>query len=203
MALDPLQTSFAEDLELASAAGRGDQRAARRLAERLFERVRTTVHYLAAGDRDADDMAQQALVSVLKAAGSYRGECRLERWADRIVVRTAMRQLKRRRFREQIVEISDDPPSRASADQEEQAARRQMRRRLSRLLTRLKPERRSVVILHWVHGYSIPEVAELTETPLNTVRDRLRTAKKQLRKSIMKDPVMKDWAIAMDHEHQS
>lgn len=195
--MDLVQTAFAEDLELASAAARGDEKARRCLAERLFERVRTTVHYLAAGDRDADDMAQLALVEVLGAAGSYRGECRIERWADRIVVRKAMRQLKRRRFREQIVAISDEARAAASPDQEDQAARRQLRRRLAALLSQLKADRRAVVMLHWVHGYSIPEVAELTEAPLNTVRDRLRVAKKQLQKAVLKDPVLRDWARAM------
>ena len=97
-----------DDLALARAAGRGEAQACRELAERLLRRVRLTVTYLAAGDRDADDLMQVSLIEILRVAGTYRGESSLERWADRIAVRTALRALKQRRRREQIVQLGDD-----------------------------------------------------------------------------------------------
>ncbi|MFH2005151.1 MAG: sigma-70 family RNA polymerase sigma factor [bacterium] len=189
------------DYDLAQAVGRGDPRASRELAGRLLNRVRTTIHYLATGDRDADDLVQLSLVAILRSAGTYRGECSLERWGDRIAVRTALRHLKRRRWRERIVALEAEPPE-GAVHQEQAIQRRLLRERLGRLLAKLSPDRRVAVTLHWVHGYSVQEIAELTDAKLNTVRDRLRIAKKQLKDWLLKDPALRDWARSfIDETH--
>ncbi len=188
------------DVSLARAAGRGDPDACRELAERLFDRTRTTVAYLCAGDRDADDLAQQSLVAVLKSARTFRGDCSLERWADRITIRTTLRRLKQRRWREGIVGLEAEPQPDHPVDPDRKLHRRLLRKRLAEVLGRLSEDRRTAVLLHWVHGYRVAEIAEITDTPVNTVRDRLRVGKKQLRKHLMKDPALADWARSVLHE---
>jgi DNA-directed RNA polymerase specialized sigma24 family protein len=49
------------------------------------------------------------------------------------------------------------------------------------------------VVLHHVQGYGIVEVAEMTGAPVNTVRDRLRVGRRQLRKRILGDPALRGW----------
>lgn len=182
------------DRELAQRAGDGDDSARRELAWRLLPRVRTTVHYLAGGDRDADDLVQQALVEVLRVVGTFRGDASLEYWADRVVVRTALRRIKQRRWRENIVRLDPEEAGATDGGQERAYERTELRRRLATHLEQLTPERRTDVVLHWVRGYTIPEIADLTGTKLNTVRGRLRDAKRQLKKQLMKDPVLRGWA---------
>jgi RNA polymerase sigma-70 factor (ECF subfamily) len=193
---------YESEVALARAAGEGDPGANRDLAERLLDRIRATVHYLAAGDRDADDLVQLALVAVLRSAGTFRGECSLERWGDRIAVRTALRELKRRRWRERIVSLEGELPrdDRGSLDQD--IGRRLLRERLARLLGRLSADRRTAVTLHWLHGYSVQEIAEITGARGNTIRDRLRTGKKQLKSLLEKDPALRDWARSFIDESQ-
>jgi RNA polymerase sigma-70 factor (ECF subfamily) len=188
------RSTRALDLEVARRAGEGDDAARRELAGRLLPRVRTTVHYLAAGDRDADDLVQQALVEVLRVVGTYRGEASLEYWADRVVVRTALRRIRQRRWREGIVRLDPDETGCADAGQQRAHARQELRQRLARHLERLSVDRRTAVVLHWVRGYTIPEIADLTDAKLNTVRGRLRDARQQLRRQLLKDPVLRDWA---------
>jgi len=167
----------------------------RRLAERLLDRVRATVHYLAADDADADDLVQLALVEILRSAKSFRGESKLETWADRITVRTSLRWLKRRRSRhQQIQRAAERDPAATASEPERALALRMLRRRLALKLDRLKPDRRAAVVLRHVHGYSVAEISELTGTPLNTVRDRLRVGKQQLRELVTGDPLLRDWA---------
>ncbi|MDY0002720.1 MAG: RNA polymerase sigma factor [Polyangia bacterium] len=190
------------DLLLTQAVGSGDPQATRVLAERLFDRMRATVHYLCGGDRDADDLSQLALVEVLRSAHGFRGDCPLERWADRIAVRTALRELRRRRWREKIVNLSDDPVPADRAAPDERIFRRFLRRRLAGLLAKLTEDRRAAVMLHWVHGYSVAEIAEITESPVNTVRDRLQVAKRQLRTLINKDPGLSEWAQSVLHDNE-
>lgn len=192
------------DLTLAQAAGRGDLRARQQLADRLFDRVRATVSYLAGGDPDKDDLVQLSLVEILRSAGSFRAEGNLEGWADRIAVRTSLRWLKTRRRRDEVLHAVDDADAllerldteEASGEGpglEQEAQRRQLHGRLARLLGRLDPERRAAVLLRWVHGYTVEEIAELTDARVNTVRGRLRRGKRQLRRLILTDPMLRGW----------
>jgi len=180
------------DRRIAAAAAAGDPEARRRLVERVLDRTRRVVTYLVGADRDADDMAQIALVQILRSAHTFRGECTLEYWADRIATRTAMRELRRRKRREQVepqalVMTTPGPGADVEAD------RKRVRARLAQLLGKLTPERRTAVVLHHVQGYGIAEVSELTGAPVNTVRDRLRSGRKQLRKRILGDPALRGW----------
>ncbi len=192
------------DLALTRAAGQGDLRARQQLAARLFDRVRATVSYLAGGDPDKDDLVQLSLVEILRSAGSFRAEGHLEGWADRITVRTSLRSLKTRRRRDEVLHAVDDAEAvlermdtRASGgdapELQAEAERRQLHRQLASLLGRLEPERRAAVLLRWVHGYSVEEIAELTDARVNTVRGRLRRGKRQLRKMILADPMLGAW----------
>ena len=143
--------------------------------------------YLAPNHPDADDLVQRSLIEILRSAGSFRGESSLETWADRIAARTAMRLIKQRARQAEVVTLVADPEPEEFLSGEDEAEKAGLRRRLSGLLSRLSPERRSAVVLHYVHGYTVDEISEITETPANTVRDRLRMGKALLRKYILKD----------------
>src|SRR5262245_39681549 len=77
----------------------GDTDAQRALVLRLTSRIRRPAQTLLHDAADSDDAAQLGLVSILQSASSYRGESALERWADRIAVRVAMRLARERRLR--------------------------------------------------------------------------------------------------------
>jgi len=188
-----------EDLELARAAAGGEAGARRAVAERLFDRVRHTTRYLAAGHPDAEDHAQVALVEILRSLGTYSGHASLEHWADTITVRTTMRAIKRRR-RLRAWQILR---GRENLDREERLwahgprdafSEVHLRQHVATLLGKLNPERRAAVVLRLVHGYSVGEIAELTGVGYDTVRDRLRVGRKALRALVHKDPLLRAWA---------
>jgi RNA polymerase sigma-70 factor (ECF subfamily) len=183
---------FASEVELTSAAASGDRAARQELVERLLDGTRRKIGYLVAGDRDADDMTQLALVEVLESAGTFRGDCSLRFWADRITTRTAMRELRRRKRGAELARSAGwTPVPERSGDEVADLVR--VRARLATLLDKLTPERRVALILHHAEGYGIAEVAEITGAPINTVRDRLRVARRQLRKRLQHDPELRNW----------
>ncbi|MFO8070496.1 MAG: sigma-70 family RNA polymerase sigma factor [Polyangia bacterium] len=184
---------WADDLSLTRAASAGDREAQRRLAERLAGPVRTTVGYLLGGDSDAEDVSQLAIVEILRAAGSFRQEGTLGAFAQRIATRTTMRHLRRRRRRAEVHRLAGDG-GRAPVCPDESLQRTQLRARLAAALQKLSFERRLAVVLHHVQGWSIAEIAELTEAPPNTVRDRLRQGRRLLRKRVMADPALRSFA---------
>ena len=59
---------------------------------------------------------------------------------------------------------------------------------LKRLLTELPAAQADTMVLRVALGHSIEEVSEITASPVNTVRSRLRLAKETLRRRIERDP---------------
>jgi RNA polymerase sigma-70 factor (ECF subfamily) len=166
--------------------------ARRDLVDRVLNQVRRTTAYLTGGGAEADDLAQLALLQILGSAGSYRGECSLEYWADRIAVRTVMKHIHKMRRRERLSEGMQTPPGIVD-DVEGQAETHALRKRLAALLQKISGDRRTAVVLHHVQGYDLAEISEMTGAPVNTVRDRLRVGRAQLRQHILRDPALSEW----------
>ncbi len=184
-----------KDLGLVRSALAGDEAARLEVARRLHGRVAATVRYLCPRRLEAQDLVQCCLVELLRGLEGFRGESRLETWADRVAVRTAMRELRREGRR------GDLPPAdqveRRPHDQddpERSLGREELRDHVARLLQRLAPRRRMVMVLRSVYGYTMPEIAALTDTRLHTVQNDFRAARRQLRRLVETDDLLRDWA---------
>ena len=157
----------------------GDRAAARVLVLEMTPRVRNLVRYLVRDDVDVDDIAQEAMVAVLKNLGDYRNEGAFTAWVDRIAARTTFKVLHRRkRRREEPLDVESAEPAHDAFGEFHS------RRRLVALLDRLAPEQRHVVVLHYVLGMTVLEIGEELQIPEGTVRSRLRLAKVALRRNI-------------------
>jgi RNA polymerase sigma-70 factor, ECF subfamily len=168
------------DVELMAAVAANDPAAQRAVAQRLAPRVRKVAGLLCRNAADADDAAQAALIEILRSAGSFRVATSLERWAERLTIRTTLRTARRERSRRGLLErwvpadlLPWGRPAIQSAAEEVS---------LDGLLSRLSHERHQAFVLHHALDYTVDEIAELTETPPGTVKDRLVMARKQLRK---------------------
>lgn len=173
------------DLALMSAVAERDAAAQTALVERLSTRVLRVSRLLCRSQADAEDAAQLALLEILRSAERFRVEASLERWADRITARTALRVNKRERQRAQLLERWLSPgrfpwgtPLHTSG--EGSAG-------VDAYLTRLSPKRREAFILRHALEYSVDEIADLTGAPPGTVKDRLVNARKQLRKMLERE----------------
>jgi len=178
------------DLALMKLVAGGDAHAQRVLAHRLAPRVRRVTRRLLANGADADDAAQVALMEILRSAQSYREEASVERWADRITVRTALRQVREQRRRGWLFGSRDDgdePRVPERPETEGQGAREETPRRLEEYLSELPLARREVLVLKHALGYTTDEIAELVDKPVGTIKDRLVAARKQIRRSILRE----------------
>lgn len=181
-----------DDLALVQAASDGDPSAQTKLIKRVIDRVQRTVAYLASGSEDAKDIAQLALVQIVRSAGSFRGECSLEYWADRIAVQTAAKHFQKKKRRQKLRDENWSPPV-AFHDFEEEIALVERRRRIAKLIATLPQKQRIPLVLFYLHGYEIAEIAEMTGTKINTIRGRLRNGRSRIRKKVLADPTLSKW----------
>lgn len=178
----PAPSHTAEDLQLMALAAAADPTAQRLIATRLMERVQRLSRSLLQNNADASDASQASLLEILKSAGTFRGESSLERWADRIVVRTALRSAAKRRAEGPSTMWEDaDMAVHASSDPSVV---------LREYLDRLSEPARTVLVLRHGFEYSIDEIAELTGVSPNTVKDRLLRAREAIRRIIRREQLL-------------
>ena len=162
-----------------AAAARGDRAATEALLTELLPRVRNLVRYLVRGDRDVDDIAQEALIAIARGLAGFRGEGALTAWADRIAARATFAYL--RRERRAPGHDLGGPDLAAVPHPGDGPDRYAERRQLVRLLDQLPDEQRHALVLHHAMGLSVPEMAESLGISAETVRSRLRLGKARLR----------------------
>ena len=175
------------DLGLMKLVAGGDSHAQRVLAHRLAPRVQRIARRLLANTADADDAAQVALMEILRSAASYREEASIERWADRIAVRTALRHARDQRRRRFFVSHHAESEDLHGHADEDGGTHEHTPRKLEEYLAELPRPRREVLVLKHALGYTTEEIAELTDKPVGTVKDRLVAARKQIRRLITRE----------------
>jgi len=153
---------------------RGAQAGSKADMEELFRRhwpLAYRAAYFVVYDRAAaEDIAQEAFLSALRALDRFDRRRPFGPWLHRIVVNRAIDWARARALRREVEASAESP----AADRAE--ANLGMRDELDTALASLSPERRAVVVLRYVLGYTPGEIAELLELPRGTVNSRLRRA---------------------------
>ncbi len=171
---------------LAAAVLRGEPDAERRLIERILPHMKASCRMVLRGGADVDDALQVSFMKVLEGLSGYRAEASLERWARRITVNACFRLLKQRARHRSVHDDAVDPERMVSPPARERLSERLPRHVLD-YLDRLSEDHRRAIILRHVYGYSLAELAELLDAPVDTVKSRLLYARRQLRRFVRRD----------------
>jgi len=184
----------ASDEELVSQAQHGDLRA----FQELVERHSAVVYRVAArtvGPDDAQDVSQDAFLRALSRIKSYRGHGSFRAWLLQITHNTALNAVTRKR-----AEPVEDPPEPTEPDTiegerqpAERLEREERRRRLELKLRGLRMEHRTVLVLRDVEGLSYEEIADVTDTPIGSVKGRLHRARGELIQALRRNTY--DWEL--------
>jgi RNA polymerase sigma factor (sigma-70 family) len=178
---------------LAYAAKEGDPHATQQLLRAVSPRIERVVRVVLGADHpDRDDVEQLSLLAFTQALGGFRGECEPAHYASRIAVRTAVHA--RHRLRKHQARFDDlaeiDEPTATSTHEDAIAERR--KRHVRELLAVIPPDQAEALALRVALGWSLEEIAAAADTPVNTVRSRLRLAKEALRRKIEADPLLSE-----------
>jgi len=133
---------------------------------------------LCGNHHDAQDIAQEALITAWQNLARFRGESSFSTWLYRIVTRRALNKVTRGRAAELadlLDEVADPVPGPAA-----QAERNLAVDAVTDALAALPFPQRAVVILYHFEGLSYAEVAEVTRSSVPAVRSHLFRARRTL-----------------------
>ncbi len=157
----------------------GDRAAFGVLAERYAGVARRVARAVLGDPDDADDAAQDALLSALVKLDQYDPRRPFGPWLLRIVANAATDRRRRRTVRR--VEQLDPALVAGGARPDATTERRALSARLRAALAELPHRRRMAVVLFDVEGYSHAEIAGILGIPEGTVRSEVFHARRRLR----------------------
>lgn len=162
------------------AAKNGDRAALEALCALFHPRLCRYVYALARSRETAEDVAQEALIAMLRALPKFRGRDarKFEGWLFRIARNQYFSQARRRR--PEPLPEGYDPPD-AAPTPPEALEGRQRRERVLRALDRLDGEMREMVILRYEMELSYAQIAAAMGIGAARVKWRLRDARERLR----------------------
>lgn len=135
------------------------------------------LRHLGVPDADADDVCQEVFLTAHRRLSTFEGRSAIRTWLYGIALRVASDYRRSAYVRRERVTAEPTDEHAAGSEPTPQA---ELRRELSTLLERLDDERREVVVLYEIEGFTMKEVAELVGCPLQTAYSRLYSAREQL-----------------------
>jgi RNA polymerase sigma-70 factor (ECF subfamily) len=173
-------------------AGEGDAQSQAWLVRRVISRVRHHARVLAGNAADADDAVQLAMLEILASARSFRGQSSIDHWVRRIAGRTIVRHCRKEwsRWAGRESDLPDEGPvveQIADPRLNQNGNSEGLPRDVSQYIDELPAPQREAMLLHHALGYSLPEIAAMTDVSPNTVKGRLRLATHALRKRVRQD----------------
>lgn len=169
------------DDELLERIREGDTSALEELLRRHHSRIHGVCLRILGHRSDADDAAQNALVSIARNVSTFDGRSSFSTWAYRIATNAALDEIRRRRRRprpmvdvDAILERLDDPRAEHDRDVLEN------RELIEHALASLPEEYRVAVVLRDVADLDYEQIANVLEIPIGTVRSRIARGRAKL-----------------------
>jgi RNA polymerase sigma-70 factor (ECF subfamily) len=166
------------------------ERIYREQQSRLFSVVRSVI-----GDSDeVEDVLQLVFIEIHRCLPRFEGRSRLSTWLYRIAVNVALQHLRKRRRKRWLVLGPTGEEEARLVSPRNDALRAEERELLSEVETSLKAlseKKRVVWQLHELQGLEPQEIADVLEIPMNTVRSRLLSARKDLMDDLERRGILK------------
>jgi len=169
-----------------------------RLVRTFQDRLYSFAFRLSGNREDAEEVAQDSFVRAHRALKTYPAErvraLALQAWLYRITLNVARNRMRRKRVKQVSIENGgaagdaarrawdspDDPGSRPDSLLEQS----QQRANIAALVSTLPERYRSAIILRYVEGLSLEDVAAVLKQPLGTAKSNVHRAVNLLRRAI-------------------
>jgi RNA polymerase sigma-70 factor (ECF subfamily) len=152
---------------------------------RDFSYVVHTLRRLGVRSAELEDVAHDVFVAVYRHFHERDPARPLRPWLFGFCFRVASDHRKLARHRYETPEQAHEPADQGKPP-DELVGEERLRRQLLAALDAMDFDKRSLVVMHELEGIAVPEIAALLAVPLNTAYSRLRLARVELEKQLVK-----------------
>ncbi len=171
-------------------ACKGDVQAFEELMQSQESRIYAIALRMMGNREDAQDCAQEAMVRIYRAMGSFKGQSALATWIYRITMNTCLDELRRRKARKvtSLDSLVDNgwSPTDTGDTPEEHGLRVEKQNALNQAIQSLPDDMRAAIILRDVKGYSYDEIASILDANVGTIKSRISRGREKLREILSK-----------------
>jgi len=170
-----------------------DERAFEEVVVLYRDRVFGLILRMVGNREEAEDLAQEVFITVLKSIDSFRGEAKFSTWLYRIAAnhtKNRMKYLQRRAYKatseydeaaERAVERGEAPSATRAFNPEAAMAGAQLDRVMQGAIAELDEDHRELVVLRDMEELSYEEIVDITGLNEGTVKSRLHRARSALK----------------------
>ncbi len=188
MTTDMSNESIADtNVELLKRVSAGDEEAFRQLYDVTHKKVYFYLYRLLKGKESAEDILVETYTEVWRGAKNFKGKSMVTTWMMGIARNLAMNELRKMKSHDNI----DDYPNLPNGSTPDvNGFDRQ--RRLKEAILRLSTRHQEVLDLVFFHEMTYPEVSEILDIPIGTIKTRVFYAKEALREILNQMGVKRD-----------
>jgi RNA polymerase sigma-70 factor (ECF subfamily) len=176
-----------QDLELMRRISGGDEEAFRELYDLTHKKVYFYLYRLVHGKQTAEDILVETYTEVWRSAKKFRGHSKATTWIMGIARNLAMNELGKFRRHDNI----DDFPNLSNGVMPDPEPM-DRQRLLKEAMIKLPTKHREILDLVFFHDMTYPEVSQMLDIPVNTVKTRVFYAKETLKNALSSMGVKKD-----------
>src|SRR6187397_2145545 len=166
------------DEDLVAAFQDGNAAAFDELVARWDRKIHGAIYRIVGADEDARDLCQEAFLKAYRGLGTFKREARFSSWLYQIALNVCRDRIRRRRGKtavslDELEDARDGGLATAAPSPLDLVEARDLRHLVAEAMATLRAEEREVVILKEYQELTFPEIAEVLDVPLSTVKTRL------------------------------
>jgi RNA polymerase sigma-70 factor (ECF subfamily) len=180
--------SLSEDGRLISQIRQGNILALKVLYEKYKVQVYRTALAITRDREAAEDILQDCFVKVYIHIDKLNGSLPLSPWLHRVAVNQSYNWASQRRhWLRPLEEVIDHLVASPRTLPEFVLERGELQRVVQKAIASLSFEHRVVIVLFYLNGFSLNEIAYILDCPVGTVKSRLHYARRNLRRKLERD----------------
>ncbi len=188
-AIDLLEADGRNDRELVLAARAGEIRAFDALFYRYRDGIFRLGYAITKNAAYADEIVVDTFARAYRALDRLEPDDSLRPWLYRVAVNLSYNHRPRANVVFSTLDGgASDVPDREEASPSSLAEKAEVRRIVLECVDMLAPKHRLVVVLHYLNGLNLAEIAQVVDCPIGTVKSRLHYALRGLRTYLARHP---------------
>ncbi|HML37682.1 MAG TPA: RNA polymerase sigma factor [Bacillota bacterium] len=162
----------------------GDSDSFRKLFDLYRDKAVRTAYHITGSQAAAEDVAQEAFVKCYFEIGRLQNPECFKTWFYRLLVRTAWRYAAAEKRSVPVEEVFDQSKTSEEKSVEQQYLETELTNTLCKQIQKLDKKKRTTVMLFYYSGLSTKEIARVMGCMEGTVKSRLHSSRKILKRNL-------------------